>query len=114
MSEVMEVNGTKYVLKDEYDKLKKEKTSKHDAIKVFMDEANTTGMGVMPAKDAQIVRISSELLFNALESLKKFYGKKDFEIDFAIKGDYPLMIGKHHKDEGIVTGIIIAPKIRED
>jgi len=62
-----------------------------------------------------VVRVSLDYLERAVKVLKVLHkGEKDANVDIAVTGDYPLIIGEYDKDTGTIAGIVLAPRITGD
>ena len=111
--EEIEVNGKKYVLKDD---IAKAGICKWVTPESYLDETNIKGIGTMEIVDGySVTKYNLEYLNELIHAAKNFaYDKKFPTCHIAIKNDYPMAIGRLSKDKKFISGFVLAPVIEND
>jgi hypothetical protein len=117
----MIINNKAYIPREEYDKLKEEKTKEYDENKIIkdltlditaMDEARIMGLGTAKLSEkyraVQVDIIMLKKAINIMEQLS--INKKRESLVLAIAEDLPLGVGAI-RDGNKFSGVIIAPRI---
>ncbi len=110
--EEIEVNGKKYVLKED---VAKASFCKFITPEAYMDETNVKGIGTMEITEGYaIAKFHIGLLSELLHSIKQFAVDKQYpSCHIALKKDCPIAIGRLTEDSKFISGFVLAP-VRED
>jgi len=77
------------------------------------DECMVAGIGAVKLKGYSVtVSVSLEYLKRAIKVIEALHkGESDVRVDIAITNDYPLVVGRYDKETGVMSGVIIAPRV---
>ena len=127
----VEVNGKKYVSKEDYNKLMQDcielrrkldtnehtkKTGFRPLSPLFSDPTNVMGlMSVeLDGDNYSYQGFSIDYLQRAIDVCRKVKDVDDADVYFCFAKDAPLVIGELDEDKKVCTGVCIAPRIDED
>ena len=111
--EEIEVNGKKYVLKDD---VAKASFCKWVTPESYLDESNIKGIGTMEITEGYSVsKYSLEYLNELIHAAKRFVSDNKFPTcHIAVKENHPMAIGRLSKDKKFISGFVLAPVIEND
>lgn len=105
--EEIEVNGKKYILKEDIEKEFVKKENKFSVIDISTDDSAVMGFGSAELQGEWIrSRIAVDYLENAVKCFKEL---KIESVDVVFTKEYPVVFGRIKNNR--VSGIIIAPRI---
>ena len=105
--EEIEVNGKKYVLKEDIEKEDVRKENKLTMINGVMEASNVSALGAVTLKGEWVkTRVAVNYLGKAVGSFEKMGIES---VDIVFTKDMPVILGRIDND--IASGIIIAPRI---
>ena len=106
--EEIEVNGKKYVSKED---VTKANYCKYVTPECYMDDVKVKGIGTMELAEGYVLaKFSIKHLVELLEATKQFEGDDTYpSCHVALKNDSPIAIGRATEDKKFISGFILAP-----
>lgn len=80
------------------------------------DECIIAGIGAFELKGySVVVRVSLDYLKRAIKMIEILHkGEKDVSIDIAVAEDNPLIIGRYNEKNRKMSGIVLAPRVKNE
>ena len=110
--EEIEINGKKYVLKED---TAKSKFCEWVTPEFYMTDSKISGIGTMKLTEGYVLsRFDIDRLTELLNMMKRFESESHPSCDIAIKNGSPIAIGIVSGDKQYISGFMLAPTINAE